>query len=113
MLYKIIAIERMQRQLESGDRHAVARFRQIFVTQSGKLVDKVKGYYEKTQAFFSSEGKTRSRPDIVERNSDDAGLYEQDDEEYSRVDLPKKFSDLKDEHFPLIITYHLVCFHVV
>ena len=46
---------------------------------------------------------------MIEKDVEQASkLVNQDDNDKWRSDLPERFSELRDEHFPLFITYDLV-----
>lgn len=109
-MVKMVAVERMYHQLKNAG-EAIARFRQVFITQSPVLAEKVEDYYEKTLAFLSAEGSIHAEEGTEEGANHDFGLYDRDDEDETRKDLPKAFSELKDEHFPLFITFHHVRHH--
>ncbi|EKM60420.1 uncharacterized protein PHACADRAFT_179724 [Phanerochaete carnosa HHB-10118-sp] len=110
MIIKMVGNERMWRSHQHTG--AMSRPRQVFLTQSAILAEKVQEYYRKLTAFFEAR-------DVVSEGSEKvlstygknqpSGLYDRDEEDEYREDLPKKFSELKDKHFPLFVTYHRLC----
>ena len=91
-----------------------ARPRQVFVTKSRKLAQKVEEHFTKylVSLVFSSE----TRRDIQalksrtgQQDGDDENLWNEDDDAEWRNDLPKRFSQLEDCHFPLFLTFDQVC----
>ncbi|GJE94213.1 hypothetical protein PsYK624_103810 [Phanerochaete sordida] len=112
MLFKMLGIERAwvahRDELDAG----VAKPRQVFVTQSRVLAEKVEEYYLKlTESHVAA---TRSAQEAAElgaqkQNPEDRALVDQDEEELHRGVLPKRFSELRDEHFPLFVTFDHLC----
>ena len=103
MLFKMIAIERAG-QLNN------TRYRQIYITQSRVLAEKVKEYFVKlTDSALekpnSQELQTNSSSQPI---ADERGLLAYDDEDQKFDNLPERLSELKDEHFPLFITFDKV-----
>jgi len=86
------------------------RPRQVFVTHSHALVTKVKEkfttLYEsiKSVSYSPEELKLLSQTKVVTRTETDPLLLET-----WPSDLPRRFGDLKDEHFPLFVAYDHVC----
>ena len=83
--------------------------RQVFVTQSPVLAKKVGEYFTKLMSSpkagaYSLKGSRMTHKD-VEQEPD---LVDPDDNKQQRLDLPEKYSNLLDEHFPLFITYDRV-----
>ena len=105
MLFKMLGIERAWKQFpDMWDKP-----RQIFVTQSRVLATKVEEYFSKLmlslEAASYSPEELRKMGKNVEQ---DAGLIDLDDVDEWRPDLPRKFSELTDDNFPLFITYDRV-----
>ena len=91
----------------------LARPRQVFVTQSRVLVGKVEEYFFKYLATLeagSSEHHDAFKR-IGNRDIDDGFLVNADDNGEWRNDLPQRYSELEDHHFPLFITFDTVSFH--
>lgn len=111
MLFKMLLIERTYHLMGEN----VSRPRQVFVTKSRMLAKKVQEYFKKLASSLSHASQTLA--ELRELNGttthDDMDgedhLVDVDDETDWRVDLPKRFSDLEDRHFPLFITYDGVC----
>ncbi|THH16781.1 hypothetical protein EW146_g3907 [Bondarzewia mesenterica] len=104
MLFKMFGIERAW--VHSGC--IGARPRQVFVTKSRVLAEKVEEYFTKVLRSFAhgshvpphlitmlERGKTRG----------DRGLVDAEEDVNWRNDLPLKFSELTDSHYPLFITF--------
>jgi hypothetical protein len=108
MLFKMLGIEnswQKNRELRPE------RPRQLFVTQSRMLADKVEEYFIKLVQALVLESQTESGiSDLLERqkNREEAGLVDQDEAFNWREDLPRKFSELEDSHFPMFVTFDKV-----
>jgi ATPase subunit of ABC transporter with duplicated ATPase domains len=105
MLFKMLGIQRIwETYPEMGPKP-----RQIFITQSRVLALKVEEYFEKLmsslKAAACSAEELRTRQRDIEQDND---LMDQDDNQQWRSDLPERFSELSQEHFPLFITYDRV-----
>ena len=83
--------------------------RQVFITQSRFLALRVEEYFAKLMSSLEvamcSPEELRMRQRDAEQDND---LMDQDDNQQWRSDLPERFSELLDEHFPLFITYDRV-----
>ena len=102
MLFKMLGIHRVWQQMGSKPR-------QVFVTQSRVLATKVEEYFGKLMS--SHEVAECSPKELRERERDveeEIEYVDQDDNQQWRSDLPERFSELQDEHFPLFITYDRV-----
>ncbi|KAF8816728.1 hypothetical protein BYT27DRAFT_7237858 [Phlegmacium glaucopus] len=107
MLFKMLWIERAY----STSGEGLARPRQVFVTQSRVLVGKVEEHffkYLKSLAAGSSEHQNAYER-INNRVVNDGFLVDEDDNGEWRNDLPQRYSGLEDHHFPLFITFDLLC----
>ena len=108
MLFKMLGIEnswQQNRELRPN------RPRQLFVTQSRMLADKVEEYFIKLLQSLVLASKTEGGiSELLERqkNREEAGLVDQDEATNWREDLPRRFSDLQDAHFPMFITFDKV-----
>jgi len=105
MLFKMLGIQRIwEKYPDMGPKP-----RQVFITQSRVLALKVEEYFAKLmsslKAATCSPQELRMRQRDVDQDND---LMDQDDNQQWRSDLPEKFSELLDEHFPLFITYDRV-----
>ncbi|CAA7264670.1 unnamed protein product [Cyclocybe aegerita] len=105
MLFKMLGIERAY-SLRKG---TMAKPRQIFVTQSRVLANKVEEYFSKLLDSLSTADKTKEELaemiKLKRRRHEEEGLIDIDDDHTWRADLPSKFSQLRDEHFPLFLTF--------
>ena len=101
MLFKIFAMEKTW--IDCGK--TAAKPRQLFVTRSAVLADKVQRYYAKLARSLPSSDSCNdhvSDPEQFAEHTDSAPLINLDEE--WRMDLPRSFGDLTDDHFPLFIT---------
>ena len=104
MLFKILGIERAYVMRKDS----MPKPRQIFVTQSRVLAGKVEEYFSKLLDSLSTAERTREElAQFVKskRQRSDEGLIDIDDDQTWRADLPSRFSQLRDEHFPLFLTF--------
>ncbi|TDL28963.1 hypothetical protein BD410DRAFT_818373 [Rickenella mellea] len=108
MMFKMLGIEKL------GQRHAnsLSKPRQLFVTQSRVLAGRVEEYFQKLMESLQTSSK--SPEELLELASKKSSkgkdeLVDVDDDEEWRSDLPKRFNDLGDEHFPLFVTYDKLC----
>ncbi|KAH7337987.1 hypothetical protein B0J17DRAFT_706450 [Rhizoctonia solani] len=99
IVFKMIGIEKLFEQM--GE---VAKPRQVFVTQSRVLAQKVQEYYQ---------GLVTSSSDTLDKSTklpeDEEVLADLDDEDASTFGLPRKYSMLEDRHFPLFVTFDQLC----
>ncbi|VDB86827.1 unnamed protein product [Peniophora sp. CBMAI 1063] len=106
VFFKIAGIERAWAQLPDGQ---MPRPRQVFVTRSPHLVHHVENEFV---AFARSEAvASNAPPHLVSRANQ---IREQKRERHFedgawRADLPRRFSELQDEHFPLFVTFDDLC----
>jgi hypothetical protein len=101
MLYKMLLVE-------VSAHFAIAetpKLRQLFVTQSRILAEKVGEHFAKLLAGYKPA--TRSQTLKAVKKADRA-LVDEDEENEWRSDLPKRFSDLVDEDFPLFVSFDQV-----
>ncbi|KAF9524672.1 hypothetical protein CPB83DRAFT_909779 [Crepidotus variabilis] len=105
MLFKMLGIQRAYEQR----RDTMAKPRQVFVTQSRVLAGKVEEYFSKLLDSLSTGTKTKEELAQMikskQEQQQDEGLVDADDEQNWRADLPTRFSELQDEHFPLFLTF--------
>lgn len=106
MLFKMVGIERTWKEFpDMWDKP-----RQIFVTQSRVLATKVEEYFSKLMLSVDAASYTPvelgKMSKAIEKEMEYVDL---NDVEQWRSDLPTKFSELTDDHFPLFITYETVC----
>jgi len=105
MLFKMLSIQRTwQRYPDIGPKP-----RQVFITQSRVLATKVEEYFAK---LMSSLEASACSPEVLRATEmdveQDVDLVDPDDDEKWRSDLPERFSELLDDHFPLFVTYDRV-----
>jgi len=105
MLFKMLGIEYAWKQFpDMWDKP-----RQIFVTQSRVLATKVEEYFSKL--MLSLEAASHSPEELRKMNKNfekEMEYIDLDDIDQWRPDLPRKFSELTDDNFPLFITYDQV-----
>lgn len=105
MLFKMLGIQRTRQQ--SPDTWPYPR--QVFITQSRVLATKVEEYFAKLTSSLEVAAYSPEKLCEMERDIEqEIELVDQDDNEQWRSDLPDKFSELLDEHFPLFITFDRV-----
>ncbi|TBU23105.1 hypothetical protein BD311DRAFT_674657 [Dichomitus squalens] len=108
MLFKMLGIQRAW----ELHREIMPKPRQLFVTQSRVLAEKVEEYFTKLLESLATAGRSPSElKSLVERqkHQQEQGLVDRDEEIYWRGDLPKRYGALKEEHFPMFLTYDHVC----
>ena len=105
MLFKMLGIERTWKQYpDMGPRP-----RQVFVTQSRVLATKVEEYFAQLMGSLEAAAYSHDHLRTIKQELNRrARLVDQDDNEHWRSDLPDKFSELSEGHFPLFITYDRV-----
>ncbi|KIY72669.1 hypothetical protein CYLTODRAFT_388217 [Cylindrobasidium torrendii FP15055 ss-10] len=94
------------------------RPRQVFITKSAFLAQKVGEYYETLTTSISRASMTfeqlkkhaeSNNIDAIEDEEDANRLENVERDQSWRADLPSRFSELEDKHFPLFITYDTLC----
>ncbi|QRW07577.1 P-loop nucleoside triphosphate hydrolase [Ceratobasidium sp. AG-Ba] len=98
IVFKMIGIEKLFEQMQE-----VTKPRQVFVTQSRVLAQRVQEYYE---GLVDTSSSAPSRPSQQE---EEQVLADLDDEDAGAFGLPPKYSMLEDRHFPLFLTYDQLC----
>jgi hypothetical protein len=106
ILFKMLGIERAwKKQSDAGPRP-----RQIFITKSRRLADKVEEDY--VNFLFSlcsnSDMSEYDREQIRRRSTRKMDTFDPDDGWASRDDLPRRYSQLSDSNFPLFVTLDMV-----
>jgi hypothetical protein len=105
MLYKMLLVEADYELSLKEESQAMPKRRQLFVTQSRILAEKVEEHFSKLSAGY----QLSSIMDHAGKAKASAfALVDIDDELNWRSDLPKRYSDLRDEHFPLFVTFDRV-----
>ncbi|KAH9992492.1 hypothetical protein BJV74DRAFT_397873 [Russula compacta] len=105
MLFKMLGIENSWQQ---NRELRPERPRQLFVTQSRMLADKVEEYFIRLHQSLVLASQTESGISGLlerQRNREEAGLVDQDEALNWRDDLPARLSELQDTHFPMFITF--------
>jgi hypothetical protein len=95
--------------------HGMRKPRQLFVTQSRVLADKVEDYFAKLmESLVTASCSARELANLAKNRQtqrQEMGLVDADDVANWRHDLPERFSLLEERHFPLFITFDKVrCF---
>jgi hypothetical protein len=110
MLFKMLGIERAWAML-GGDG---PRPRQLFVTQSRVLAEKVEEYFTKLlQSLAISSCSLQELAEMAKTRKDNQAeemMVDRDDEINWRGDLPTRFSQLEDKHFPLFVNFDRVSY---
>ncbi|KAH9487237.1 TPR and ankyrin repeat-containing protein 1 [Psilocybe cubensis] len=101
MLYKMLRIER-EYQLCS---EYCAKPRQVFITQSRVLAAKVEDLFASylESLAIASNRSTKYRKSASDSEAKDESLEDNEDMELGG-NLPRRFSELEDKHFPLFLT---------
>ncbi|KDN37507.1 hypothetical protein RSAG8_10106, partial [Rhizoctonia solani AG-8 WAC10335] len=99
IVFKMLGIERM---FEEGDE---AKPRQVFITQSPALAQKVQEYYRSLIQTYSYHSvlHTQATP------GDKGILADLRDEAIESFGLPSRYSLLEDRHFPLFLSFDQFC----
>lgn len=105
MLFKMLGIQRTWQQYpDMGPKP-----RQVFITQSRVLATKVEQYFMKLMWALEAAACSPEELRTMDKDTEqEIEFVDQDDNEQWRSDLPERFSELLDEHFPLFITYDRV-----
>ncbi|CCO33896.1 TPR and ankyrin repeat-containing protein 1 AltName: Full=Lupus brain antigen 1 homolog [Rhizoctonia solani AG-1 IB] len=102
IVFKMIGIEKLFEQMEE-----MAKPRQVFVTQSRVLAQRVQEYYQSLVGDTSHKSNNLNKSD--EDEDEEHVLADLDDEDASVFGLPPKYSMLEDRHFPLFVTFDQLC----
>lgn len=94
-------------------REQTQKCRQVFVTQSKILAARVQDYFYKVKETMETAAMSiddirriaATKPSLVKEEEDLMNLNEDED---TRVDLPARYSELEDAHFPLFVTFNQV-----
>jgi hypothetical protein len=107
MLFKILGLERSYGM--GSPQPGLKKPRQVFVTKSRVLAGKVKEYYVKLSESLSTAGLSPQQLAELSKHKSsqqqDAAMLDHDEEVTWSEDIPSRFSLLRDEHFPLFITF--------
>jgi len=100
MLFKMFSIEQSS---------AAQKRRQVFITQSRVLVQRVQEYYVRLAQSLATGRKNQEETiNIPQDTLAEKKLMELDEDNHSQSRLPKKFCELTDDHFPLFVTFDKV-----
>ncbi|KAI0656844.1 hypothetical protein C8Q70DRAFT_1158814, partial [Cubamyces menziesii] len=108
MMFKMLGIERSW----ESHRETMAKPRQLFVTQSRVLAEKVEEYFTKLMDSLATANQSATElSEMASRKKakEEQGLVDRDEEIYWRGDIPRRYGELKEEHFPMFLTYDHVC----
>ncbi|CAL1697343.1 unnamed protein product [Somion occarium] len=108
MLFKMLGIERTWDGMRETMLQGYPKPRQIFVTQSRVLAEKVEEYYAKlSESHAAAQRTVEQSVQMAEAKQavEEQGLVDRDEEQFHSGDLPKSYGELTDEHFPLFITF--------
>lgn len=109
MLFKMYLIEKAYYLNTEG----LKRPRQIFVTKSRVLAKKVAEHFDKFLTSLASTGNipsTLANLPHLRTSAKDETLRAEDDYGLSSFNIPEKYSQLEDQHFPLFVTFDQVRF---
>jgi len=86
------------------------KVRQVFVTQSGVLAERVEEYFHNLLQSCVMESRMGEEFEwtAAKRKEKKKTLMDLDEEDNSSSHLPTRFSQLEDKHFPLFLTFHKV-----
>ncbi len=114
-MFKMLGLERSYDIYVQGLQSTIVppKLRQMFITQSPHLASKVRKYFDKLQGTFAAAQRTPTESlklAEVERppEADFTFLHDASDNAYGLGSLPKRFSELQDDHFPLFLTFDQV-----
>jgi hypothetical protein len=102
MLYKMLLIEASSEQSSPETRKS----RQLFVTQSRILADKVGEHFAKLLGGYQPAAISEN---VKAARRADRALVDVEESDW-RADLPKKYSDLQGTDFPLFVSFDQVGF---
>ncbi|KDQ15746.1 hypothetical protein BOTBODRAFT_31632 [Botryobasidium botryosum FD-172 SS1] len=107
MLFRMLFREKTPNSLDR-------KLRQVFVTQSKVLAKHVHGYYKKLDETLEAGSKSIEEIKNLaaakrESQEEEEDLFDLDDEDETRSDLPERYSELDDSHFPLFVTFNQLC----
>ncbi|KAI0656836.1 hypothetical protein C8Q70DRAFT_1046658 [Cubamyces menziesii] len=108
MMFKMLGIEQAWKALDDG----TPKPRQLFVTQSRVLAEKVEEYYGKLLQSFDLAQRSHAELKTIATSQATARherLVNYDEEVYWRNDLPKRYGALTSDHFPMFLTFDHLC----
>lgn len=100
MLFKMFSIEQSS---------AAHKRRQVFITQSRVLVQRVQEYYVRLAQSLATGQKIQGETTNIPQNTlAEKNIMELDEDNHTQSRLPRKFCELTDDHFPLFVTFDKV-----
>lgn len=96
MIFRLMSVE-------IASDHTEERYRQMFITQSPTLVKRVRAYYSQLRSSTSQQAGDIENPYQTFITLQDSDIHS---DNFSH--LPERFTQLKDTHFPLFITFDKV-----
>ncbi|KAG8794853.1 hypothetical protein FRC16_010327 [Serendipita sp. 398] len=105
MLFKMLGVERTSRRFNAR------KVRQVFITQSRVLAERVEEYFQGMIRSYSTDFQSNEELEWSFKKQKEAekDLVQLDEEYESTGMLPEKFSELEDKHFPLFLTFDKLC----
>ncbi|KAI5997877.1 hypothetical protein F5J12DRAFT_895738 [Pisolithus orientalis] len=103
MLFKMLGIQRAWQLQSEGS--GMPRPRQIFVTKSPVLANKVEEYFVKLLESLSLAGYTLEELARLQPSNMDLEMVDPDDVPDTQNGIPQRYSELEDHHFPLFLTF--------
>jgi len=105
ILFKMLAIQRTWQQYpDMGPKP-----RQVFIARSQVLAIKVEKHFAKLMLSLEAAACSPKELQMMQKDVEqEIDLVDQDDYQQWRSNVPGRFSELLDEHFPLFITYDQV-----
>ncbi|KAG2090757.1 uncharacterized protein F5147DRAFT_787076 [Suillus discolor] len=101
MLFKILGIQRAW-EMSAVD---MPKPCQIFVAKSRVLATRAEEYFTKLLESLALAGYTLEELAKMKARSVQEGLVDLDDLPESQMNIPMKYSELEDKHFPLFVTF--------
>ncbi|KAG1841504.1 hypothetical protein F4604DRAFT_1598121 [Suillus subluteus] len=101
MLFKILGIQRAW-ELSATD---MPKPRQIFVTKSRILATKVEEYFTRLLESLAMAGYALDEIVKLKAQRIEDDLIDLDDAPESQMNVPARYSQLEDKHFPLFVTF--------
>ncbi|KAJ7451061.1 hypothetical protein FB451DRAFT_1284562 [Mycena latifolia] len=102
MLYKMLLVEASSSNSSASE---TVKRRQLFVTQSRILADKVGEHFAK---LLGGHRPSAISQNIKAAKKADRALLVEEERDW-RSDLPRKYSDLQDTDFPLFVSFDQLC----
>ncbi|KAG8790264.1 hypothetical protein FRC16_000978, partial [Serendipita sp. 398] len=105
MLFKMLARERTSHKMKSG------KIRQVFITQSRVLAEKVEEYFHEMLQSYAEDLRSAEEVEWYSMRKKEAEktLFDYDEDYEGSRALPKRLSELEDRHFPLFLTFDKLC----